>query len=209
MAKKYGKKNPTVPTNYQLQKEIAQLKANLKPETKWQENIVPSSRRPDSDNPYDVSFLGVDQGDGQHQRDGHQVRITSWYGQLLFLCPASGSGEMVRMVIYKPKNIEDDLTGHTSGTTPLTVNGQIDGDRFIVYSDKTFAMQPANGGGQNYKMITLKRKFKRSVLQVYDGSSASQVADNDIRLYVVSTQNSADTNPIVFSGYVKTYFTDV
>lgn len=194
-----------------LAKQIAVLRKQTTPETKWKESfdITASTEYCESDTstPFDYSLLALSQGTSQHERIGNRIKIKSMYGRFTLQAPTGANGRLFRFVLYNPRDITDSLGQAVSGN-PLTIHDQIDQDRFTVLMDKSHYIGPCNGGGANLKQIVLGRKFKKMINQFYDSAAATSVTKNDLRLYIVSSQQVASSNKSYFQGYLKTYFID-
>jgi hypothetical protein len=194
-----------------LAKQIAVLRKQTTPETKWKEafDITASTEFCESDTstPFDYSLLALSQGTSQHERIGNRIKIKSLYGRFTLQAPSGANGRLFRFVLYNPRDITDSLGTAVSGN-PLTIHDQIDADRFTTLMDKSYYIGPCNGGGANLKQIVLGKKFKRMINQFYDSSSAVSATKNDLRLYIVSSQQVASSNKSYFQGYLKTYFID-
>lgn len=195
-----------------LSKRVSALEKKTKPEKKWQENIDISNTttfcESNSLTPFDTSILNLPEGVGQHARIGHQVTLTSYYARLLLQAPSGANGRIFRFVLYVPRNVGDRLSTGVGGN-PLTVGDQVDADRFSVFFDKSIHIAPAEGGVGNIKQIVFKRKFKRGIMQQYNDGSAGTHREGDLRLYVVSSQQTGSSNKSYLQGYWKTYYTDV
>lgn len=151
--------------------------------------------------PIDQSLVALAVGDTQSSRTGNQLRLTGLYGQ--FICRQADTTNIVRMILYIPKN----KTVTMSAAGGIGVLSAVDLDKFTVLEDKLLHM---NNVGGNQKYAKIAKKFNRGsragIKVQYDGTTATDVTENDLRLYVVS--DSTVINDPAFLGNMRTYFKD-
>lgn len=195
-----------------LAKRVSKLERTTRPETKWKEpwDITGTSTfcEFNSTAPFDQSILDLAEGVGQHNRIGNQVKIKSFFGKMVLNTPANSPARLFRFVLYNPRDTSDYLQNGGPSGGNLTVLDQIDADRFSVLSDKTYYIAPTGANTANVKQITLGRKFKRMITQIYNTALAGSQTKGDIRLYIVSTQGTGSADKSYLQGYMKTYYID-
>lgn len=192
-----------------LAKRVAKIESTFKPEKKWTvlDYTGASSVAPAYDGPTDDTLYLVPQGTSQHERVGHSIKATSWYGKMLVRWDTGDVNALYRMVMYIPRNADDDLSNHGGAGVALSTIGQIDADRFTVLSDRSFTMSAPNSGSNSYKTLLFKKKFRRPINIQFDGSTSTSTVRHPIRLYITSTAATSQARPNI-EGYIKCYYID-
>lgn len=145
--------------------------------------------------PLDQNLTGISQGDSQDTRDGNQLRMTSVSAD--FFITGYDSTNSIRVLLYKPKNKSDDLTG-------LQFNQAPDLDRFVILKD--FFVTTSSAGANNKRLRFYKKFMGAGMAVQFDGPTANDVQTNMLRLYIVS-DSLAVVDPSI-NGYVRMYFKD-
>lgn len=199
-----ARKGPT------LAKRISKIERNFKPETKWIETDYTGANiaQPAYNAVTDDTLYLVPQGDTQHSRNGHAIKATGMYGKMLVRWQTGDQNSLYRIIMYIPRNVDDDLSNHGGPGVPLSTVGQIDADRFTVLSDRTMTISAPNSGNETFRQLLFKKKFKRPINIQFDGSGATSSIRNPIRLYITSTANALSGTRPSFEGYIKCYYID-
>lgn len=146
----------------------------------------------------DLNTMGT--GSGPSTRTGNQVRTTGYHGK--FVVTGADATNIVRFVLYIPKNTGDDLK--LDGTE---VYSDIDQDKYTVLKD-FFVSTSANG--PDTKQISLRGKFnsgKRSgILTQFNGNTSSTCMKGLLKLYAVS--DSGVTSHPTLTGHMRIYYKD-
>lgn len=146
-----------------------------------------------------------DQGDGQNDRNGNQIKVTGFYGQWIVQqahTPVSSPYKpLVRVVMYIPKDPDD--------STPISAIGsEIDTDLYTVLHDQMFEVSNITHGPQK---ITFKKSFTRGgkvgMNTQFNGAAGTTVTKNPIRLLFYSDQSLSSEYPLL-TGHMKCWFTD-
>ena len=101
--------------------------------------------------PIDGTLNDLSQGDTQNSRDGNQVHITGIYGK--FVVTGADTTNIVRYILYIPKDPSDTLTGMS-----IDIHHLIDQDRFTILYDRNIT---TTSGGVNQKVFTVAKNFHR------------------------------------------------
>lgn len=181
-------------------RSIAQTVVNRNIETKFRVITYTEDNIPDSSSPVTGDLTYIAEGNTQTTRTGNQIRVTGIHFPYWVQC--SDTTNIVRVIIYKPKDPNDTLTG----VTPYTL---LDSDKFIIYHDKVHLMSLADKNfskGLLSKSFKGKKKDKAGMVVQYHGSAANDYAKNAIYVYTVS--DSGAVNHPTISGHCKLYFKD-
>lgn len=150
--------------------------------------------------PIASNLIDLSQGDTQNTRAGNQVFVTGFYGK--FVVAGADTTNIVRMVVYIPRDPTDTLAADTIGVTSL-----IDQDSYTVLYDKYITTSSA---GENAKVFTVAKNFHRGSRKglrvIWNGVGTTDITKNFIKLYVVS-DSGAVSDPCL-SGHLRTYYKD-
>lgn len=150
--------------------------------------------------PVDTDMNGVAVGTGYAARIGHQITVTGYHGEFMFT--GADATNIMRMVIYVPKDPDDSLSADITGVTTL-----IDLDRYTVLMDRLIG---TTSGGVNQQRVVFKKKFakgnRRGMQTQFFGTNATDFSKNRLRLYITS-DSGAISDPTV-SGRFRCYYKD-
>lgn len=154
----------------------------------------------------DVSNVGVNhditavaQGVGQEDRVGNQLQMTSF--RLKGCLYSDYSSDIVRIIIYKPKNPGVLLSTSTTVTDP------IDLDYYNVLSDRIIPLSNQGTPTKPYNKVVLFNRGRRNGMKVqYSTALATSCTKNQLIVYMVSGSTAAPHPK--FSGYWRFYFKD-
>lgn len=176
-------------------KRYVQAKINKNIETK---HLAASGQTTTSTSVLNTQITTIPQGDDEFRRTGNRVTVTGFYGK--FNIVGADSTNMVRMVLYIPKDPNDTMTS-------LTTYGIIDFDKYTVLSDRLITTSLS---GNNSKVITIAKKFKYGTRRGLDvqfaSSTTTDVKKNNIYLAWVSDSSAATHPAINYHWYC--YFKD-
>lgn len=138
---------------------------------------------------------GVTQGSGNTNRDGHQIRLSGMYMNLMYA--AADTTNILRVIVFRYKGRYD--------VNPITeeVYSILDLDDYDIKYDKTHVV---SANGPAIKNIKIGMKFRYNNLIQYDDSTATSVTVNPYYVYFVS-DSSVVTHPTI-TGQIRTYWKD-
>ena len=145
----------------------------------------------------DVSNVGVNhditaiaQGLSQEDRVGNQIKMSSF--RLKGCLYSNGNFDMVRIVIYKPKNVNELLATSTTITDP------IDLDKYNILSDRLVPLSNDGSPVKPYNKVLLFNRGIRNGLRItYSTSLAASIQKNQLIVYMVSGSTSIPPPRIV------------
>lgn len=183
-------------------KSIVQKQINKNVETKsvtksYNEEAVQDQAR----TPIDYSLTEIAQGDTKATRNGNQYLVQSIKADLWV--KVADTTNIVRVVWYIPKISSETMTSNT-----ISVYSAIDYDTFTVLSDRRYLLHGSLGPG--FLKCRFSKRFnsksRRGLKVLFNGTAATDIVKNNIRLYVVS-DSAAATDPTI-SGNIKMFFKD-
>lgn len=134
----------------------------------------------------------------QNERVGNQIRMTSLRIKGIFNQTGSHVYDVVRCVVYIPKDPDDLLNVDTTMA--------IDQDKFTVLSDRLVPLSAAADPVKLFNKVLLFNKGKRNGMRVqFSSDLATSCTKNNIKMYLVSMH---PVNQPTFSGYWRFYFKD-
>ncbi len=139
----------------------------------------------------------MNQGSDTFNREGNMVQQTGLYARFILESALSGTNQWLRIAFVTPR-----ITNSISFPL-LNMTTAIDTDTHIVWYDKVHncAFQPGGGNG----VVTVRKKFKPYMKQLYDNLVMSSIQKGSIQIAILP-QN---TGGVVFSYTVRTYFKDM
>jgi hypothetical protein len=146
---------------------------------------------------HDITALA--QGLQQQDRVGNQIKLTSFRLKGCFY--SDYTHDLVRVIIYIPKNVNELLATSTTPTDPL------DQDKYTILSDRLIPLSNQGSPVKPYNKVILFNKGLRNGLNVhYTTNLASSCTKNQLMVYMCSG-SGASPHP-KFSGYWRFYFKD-
>lgn len=130
--------------------------------------------------PINLSINTVDRGTGQDERVGNAHTMTGYYGKLFLTNDRATAGSnLMRMIIYMPKNSNANLSTLNPG-----FYAPLDKDQFTILQDKYITLGSsfnANDNQPTVKHFDIKRKLYNRV--EYSGSASTSVQKGAIYIY--------------------------
>lgn len=175
-------------SSYMNPKKVADIARNvLKKNSETKTTVqggnytLSSSNHMDSTNKIDLFAVG--QGDGQNQRDGHQIRVTAYDTILTFVLnesvvsSAANLPLLVRVIEYTPR-------GNQSLDLSLTnIYDQPDLDDFNIHRDVLMPLSITGGTGGPTATYRSRKFFKRPLHVQYDSSTSDDIVKNERKIY--------------------------
>lgn len=138
---------------------------------------------------------GVSQGSGNTQRDGHQIKLSGMYMNIILA--AADSTNILRIIVFRYKG------RYTAGPMTAEVYSILDLDDVEAIYDKTHVVSTNGPAAKNIKIAL---KFRNRNLIQYDDSTDTSVTVNPWFVYFV-TDSAAVTHPTI-TGQIRTYWKD-
>lgn len=173
-----------------LAKRVSRLEMVAKPEKKRYYNTLNGETIGTSGTTY--TLTNIPTGTGENGRIGNEIKCSGVYCKF-YVQGNTSYANNTRFVLYTPNDPTNSLS--------MSFNEHQDDDQFITWGDRFVS---TSNLGNNCKVITISKKFKRPMKIKYtgDGGTASL---HPIKLFIVS--DSALNYPAV-SGYMYMYYTD-
>ena len=158
-----------------------------------------------------IRFPALAKGSGHGDRIGNKISWTSYHHQILLKTQENhGQACRIRMIMYKPKQNQEDLMQTEDLPNMFSF---IDTDKYTVFSDKTFMISEYGQKNQNAenscRVLKLGTKFKNPKTVTFSETSGTRALDGDMHILIISDKNSTDTGVPMISTRSDFYFTDL
>lgn len=145
------------------------------------------------------------QGNGQHQRNGNQVKLKSVLIRVIATRNPSATSSVVRMILFVDKSSNGltptitDLLLTSSVTSPLNSNN---GKRFRVLADEFFSL---SNGSAISNAIKIYRKLNITSEWETGGATVGDISNNQLWLVYLSDEA---TNTVSIAGTTNVSYVD-
>ncbi len=151
--------------------------------------------------PVDINLTEIAQGITRDTRIGQSIQITGVFFKCTFgtgVASQVTDARYARAILYSTR--DTDLA--PLSTAPI---GFPDFDKRVIWSDKVVPL-PWNNSMPN-SMITIRKKFKPYMKCIYDGSAATSVEKNDLKIMISTDALTGGRTSVRFQARI--YFRDL
>lgn len=181
---------------------IARKEAMALKETKKQTIAVAASNITTTNSTAPAANWSIAQGDTSLTREGNEIYATSFYHKFIVHANTTGSNSsLIRLLLYIPRHCHEDVIEN------LTVLNSVDTDKFKVLYDRTLELGFGSGHATGAKVLTIKRKFKKSAKLYFTGNTAAPPISPVMKWVWVSDQLTTDKPPTL-QAQLTNYFKD-